>query len=46
MSKYAIKDKDTGEIEEERYDTKLAAEAAFESNGGDYDYYEIVEVNK
>lgn len=44
MSKWAIKDLETGEIEAERFDTEAEAMAEFEGDGGDYDYYKIVEV--
>ena len=43
---FAIQDKLTKELDKERFNTKHEAEVSFESEGGDYDYYSIVEVSK
>lgn len=41
---FAIQEKSTKKIDKERFNTKHEAEASFEGEGGDYDYYRIVEV--
>ena len=41
---FAIQDKSTKELDKERFNTRNEAEVSFESEGGDYDYYRIVEV--
>ena len=41
---FAIQDKSTKELDKERFATKHEAEISFESEGGDYDYYKIIEI--
>lgn len=41
---WAIQDKQTKELDKERFNTKHEAEVSFENEGGDYDYYRIIEV--